>query len=226
MRSVLFLTVALAGCGGASAEAVNTPSGRKGYTVECEDPSDCYAEAGRLCPGGYNILDAGQRTEDNRLANAFSAAGAGVSGATPQRHTKTKINALIECRSAQPRAALAADGTCSRAARTGVYEMRYLQREGTCGDMQAELARLRNADPDPPTPGCTVEADAWSPDGCDLERRIICQTANGVLTAIGRTRQNADGSVLSGAMAVRVTASTGQIACQSTYAVHAERKSP
>lgn len=95
---MLLSSVLLACGGGAESRPVTTPSGRPGYTVSCEDPADCYEEAGKLCPTGYDILDAGRRVEEQRVANALSTMGAGLSNQPAQRHTKVKTDALIQCR--------------------------------------------------------------------------------------------------------------------------------
>lgn len=102
-----------------TAESVTTPSGGSGHVIECETLRDCYAQAGRLCPFGYDVIDArdGSRRATG-TAEALRVMGEGLSGGeeyevtdqeTGQRSTVTRQGAvrprmvgvremLVECR--------------------------------------------------------------------------------------------------------------------------------
>lgn len=57
------LVTFLLGC--ASASKVMTPSGKMGYSIECNGTAVsmtvCYEKASDVCPRGYNIIDTNSR---------------------------------------------------------------------------------------------------------------------------------------------------------------------
>lgn len=60
MRQILALVVMLVGC--AESEPVRGPDGTMNwYAVSCRrSQSYCWEEAGRVCPGGYDVADQSQ----------------------------------------------------------------------------------------------------------------------------------------------------------------------
>lgn len=59
-RLILFLMIgSLFSCSSASSKKVIGPNSREAYFVKCAPLAldDCYEEAIRLCPTGYNFLD-------------------------------------------------------------------------------------------------------------------------------------------------------------------------
>lgn len=57
-KTALLALLALTGCAAVAPEPFQGPSGKQAYSMKCgRDWINCYNDAGRLCPNGYNIID-------------------------------------------------------------------------------------------------------------------------------------------------------------------------
>jgi len=97
---MLVVVAALLACAGASHEAVGPDT----YSIDCKrSASNCYEEAGDVCPNGFDVLDAqGQRGAvafTNSTANAYgSANGATAYGSSTTTLVPTyKGSMLVRC---------------------------------------------------------------------------------------------------------------------------------
>lgn len=88
MRKMLLATMLASGCAGAWSEAVPGPNGQA-YDVGCRrGEANCYREAARLCPAGYQVLD--------RWGG--EARGLVVTGPNTAVITRRHGHMLVECR--------------------------------------------------------------------------------------------------------------------------------
>jgi hypothetical protein len=55
MRSLLLLSIALAGCVGT--KPMPLPDGGSGYALQCPDQASCYRKAAKVCGGKYEVLN-------------------------------------------------------------------------------------------------------------------------------------------------------------------------
>lgn len=112
--------------------------------------------------------------------------------------------------------------TCEQTERAGTYWMTAEQVSGDCGPLTDGLVRPDaelTADCEP------MAADAWSGDGCTVERAFRCQLETGSLgTFVTVTTQRSDsGSVITGTMTMLVEATDGS-SCASSYRLRYERQ--
>lgn len=59
MKSSIIMAAALAVAGCVQTEVVPGPGGRQAILIDCSDAwsdGDCYREAAKQCPGGYELL--------------------------------------------------------------------------------------------------------------------------------------------------------------------------
>jgi hypothetical protein len=78
--------------------SVITPSGSPGFVLQCEEYSDCIAEAGELCRAGYSVLDAGD-TVAARNPNALQTFGSSLSEKpAPPAQIRTGYRMLVTCK--------------------------------------------------------------------------------------------------------------------------------
>ena len=56
-KLLLVIPFLIVGCA-ATSEKIITPSGKKGYSIDCgAHPQKCYKKAGELCLRGYDVID-------------------------------------------------------------------------------------------------------------------------------------------------------------------------
>ena len=69
---ILLLPLLLAGCTSISSEKIISPSGNEAYAISCGLYSqDCYKEAGKLCPNGYDIVNSGADNYSNNQGKSI-----------------------------------------------------------------------------------------------------------------------------------------------------------
>lgn len=67
--SLIIFSILLIGCS-TSSEKVFLPSGEQGIAVRCEEfLKDCYKEAGKVCPNGYEVKE--KTTASNFLVPVY-----------------------------------------------------------------------------------------------------------------------------------------------------------
>lgn len=57
------IALACSACYRQTSREIVTPDGRRGYAITCDREADCYQNAGRTCPRGYDVIRR-QTTED------------------------------------------------------------------------------------------------------------------------------------------------------------------
>lgn len=68
--TILLMSVFVLSACATSSEIMTLPSGEKGVAVRCEEfLKDCYREAGKACPNGYEIKD--KTTSSNFLVPVY-----------------------------------------------------------------------------------------------------------------------------------------------------------
>jgi hypothetical protein len=72
-----------------SQRAVRGPSGGLAWAIQCEQRSDCFAKAGRLCKHGYRLLDSSSQVT--------GATTTGV-GAFRSTDVESQNDVLVECK--------------------------------------------------------------------------------------------------------------------------------
>lgn len=75
MKSLILLSALMlvAACNTTSAREFKAPDGRTAYLVQCDtvalSMADCYAEATRICPAGYELLNRTEVAGDRVIRN-------------------------------------------------------------------------------------------------------------------------------------------------------------
>lgn len=71
---MLAITSMVAACSEASARPVTTPSGSRGFVIDCRrNQNNCFEKAGEVCPGGYEIIDDARGTTGVQLSSGYAA---------------------------------------------------------------------------------------------------------------------------------------------------------
>ena len=81
LLTIGFAALSLAAC--VSSRAITLPDGRMGELIECNrNAGDCVAEAGQICPRGYDLLASGGQSHPYLIATS-----AGLVGGTSSQWT-------------------------------------------------------------------------------------------------------------------------------------------
>lgn len=68
------LALVLLSCNRASSRAVTMPSGEQGFAIKCRgDQTNCFEEAGELCPRGYDIVEDSRGTTGVQVTGGYAA---------------------------------------------------------------------------------------------------------------------------------------------------------
>jgi len=102
MRGVLLivLPVLLASCHTGydpNWERVTTPSGQRGFVLECSRTTECIQLAGELCPYGYGIISTGAEQQYDPADQQRENASAALMKRWPANMGKSVRYATIEC---------------------------------------------------------------------------------------------------------------------------------
>jgi hypothetical protein len=69
----LALILLASSCNSAVARPVTTPSGRRGYAIDCRgNQNNCFEKAGEVCPQGYDIVDDARGTTGVRISSGYA----------------------------------------------------------------------------------------------------------------------------------------------------------
>jgi hypothetical protein len=71
--AVVVLGLALFSCNRASSRPITTPSGERGFAIRCRgDQTNCFEEAGEVCPRGYDILEDARDTSGVQITSGYA----------------------------------------------------------------------------------------------------------------------------------------------------------
>jgi hypothetical protein len=74
VRRLALAAAFLIGCLPATSYPVRGPDGSEWWVVSCRrSQANCWREAGKRCPGGYDIADQSERDSTVLVANQYSA---------------------------------------------------------------------------------------------------------------------------------------------------------
>ncbi|MES1182204.1 MAG: hypothetical protein ABUL60_00240 [Myxococcales bacterium] len=69
----LAITMLVPACGNAVARPVTTPSGRRGFAIDCRrNQNNCFEKAGEVCPQGYEIVDDARGTTGVQVTSGYA----------------------------------------------------------------------------------------------------------------------------------------------------------
>lgn len=91
----------LAAC--VSSKPLTLPDGSQGFAVKCDghfhDMADCMAEAGRMCPTGYDVLDGATESTPFAMSNGYASGNAygAHAGSTSYAGTMVFRNMMVRC---------------------------------------------------------------------------------------------------------------------------------